>query len=84
VIEAMLTGLPVVASNIAGPREQVVDGETGFLVPVRQVEPLAAVLRQLTQDPALRARMGAAGRERALDRFSEPKILARTVALLGL
>ena len=84
VIEAMLTGLPVVASNIAGPREQVVDGETGFLVPVRQVEPLAAALRQLTQDSALRARMGAAGRERALDRFSEPKILARTVALLGL
>jgi glycosyltransferase involved in cell wall biosynthesis len=84
VIEAMLTGLPVVASDIAGPREQVVDGETGFLVTVRKAEPLGAALRQLVQDPDLRRRMGDAGRSRALDRFSEPKILARTVSLLGL
>ena len=84
VIEAMLTGLPVVASDIAGPREQVVDGETGFLVPVRQAEPLGDALRHLTEDADLRRRMGEAGRARALDRFSEPKILARTVALLGL
>jgi glycosyltransferase involved in cell wall biosynthesis len=84
VIEAMLTGLPVVASDIAGPREQVVDGETGFLVTVRKAEPLGAALRQLVQDPDLRRRMGDAGRARALDRFSEPKIMARTVSLLGL
>ena len=47
IIEAMLTGLPVVATNIRGPREQVVDGETGLLVPPRQAAPLAAGLTRL-------------------------------------
>ncbi len=84
VIEAMLTGLPVVASNIAGPREQVINNETGLLVPVRQAEPLGAALRRLADDPGLRARMGEAGRARALEHFNEPKILARTMDLLGL
>lgn len=83
VIEAMLAGLPVVGSDIPGPREQVVPGETGLLVPPRAAAPLAEALEQLAADPALRARMGAAGRARALDRFDEAKILARTVALLG-
>jgi glycosyltransferase involved in cell wall biosynthesis len=84
VIEAMLTGLPVVASDIAGPREQVINNETGLLVPVRQAEPLGVALRRLADDPGLRARMGEAGRARALEHFNEPKILARTMDLLGL
>jgi len=82
IIEAMLTGLPVVATDIRGPREQVVEGETGLLVPPTTVAPLAAALSRLAADPALRARMGEAGRARALDRFDEAKIVARTVALL--
>ncbi len=82
VIEAMLTGLPVVATAIRGPREQVVPEVTGLLVPARSVAPLAAALRRLTGDPALRATMGAAGRTRALDLYGEAKVLARTVALL--
>ncbi len=61
VIEAMLTGLPVIASDIPGPREQVVPGETGLLVPPGQAAPLADASRRLAADPALRARMGAAG-----------------------
>ena len=47
VIEAMLTGLPVIASDIPGPREQVVDGETGLLVPARQADPLGQAMRRL-------------------------------------
>jgi glycosyltransferase involved in cell wall biosynthesis len=82
IIEAMMTGLPVVATDIRGPREQVVDGETGFLVPPMTVEPLAGALSKLADDPALRQRLGAAGRARALDRFDEARIVARTVALL--
>lgn len=82
VIEAMLTGLPVVATDIRGPREQVVDGATGLLVPPAEAEPLAGALTRLAKDPALRATMGAAGRARALDRFDEAKVLARTIALL--
>ncbi len=84
VIEAMLSGLPVVASDISGPREQVVHGETGLLVAVRDADALAAGLRRLAGDAALRRRMGQAGRQRALDRFDEARVTARTLDLLGL
>lgn len=84
VIEAMLTGLPVVATDIRGPREQVAEGETGFLVPPRAVAPLAAALGRLADDPALRARLGEAGRARALARFDEARVIGRTLDLLGL
>ena len=84
VIEAMLTGLPVVATAIRGPREQVVDGETGLLVPPATTAPLAAALRRLVADPALRARMGAASRARAVALYDEATVLARTLDLLGL
>jgi hypothetical protein len=52
VVEAMLTGLPVVATDVRGPREQVADGETGFLVPPFETAPLAEALRRhgLTAD----------------------------------
>ncbi len=60
VIEAMLTGLPVVATDIRGPREQVVDGETGFLVPPREIGPLARARARLARDSSLRARLGEA------------------------
>ena len=88
IIEAMLTGLPVVATAIRGPREQVVDGVTGYLVPFdgatpdAMVAPLAAALSRLAEAPARRAALGEAGRARALERFDEAKVLARTVALL--
>jgi glycosyltransferase involved in cell wall biosynthesis len=84
VIEAMLTGLPVVATDIRGPREQVVDGETGLLVPPAAPAPLATALARLVHDTALRARMGAAGRARAIARYDEAAVVARTLDLLGL
>jgi glycosyltransferase involved in cell wall biosynthesis len=84
VIEAMLTSLPVVATAVRGPREQVVPEQTGLLVPPMAVAPLAAALRRLAEDAALRARMGEAGRRRALDLYDEAKVVARTLDLLGL
>jgi glycosyltransferase involved in cell wall biosynthesis len=84
VIEAMLTGLPVVSTDIRGPREQVVDGETGLLVPPMQSAPLAAALSRLAADPALRTRMGEAGRARARVLYDEGRVAARTLDLLGL
>jgi glycosyltransferase involved in cell wall biosynthesis len=84
VIEAMLAGLPVVASDIRGPREQVVPGVTGLLVPPRQVGPLRAALERLAKDARLRAAMGQAGRERALALYDESKVVGRTLDLLGL
>ncbi len=83
IIEAMLTGLPVVATAIRGPREQVIDGETGLLVPPATVAPLAAALQRLAVDAPLRVRMGEAGRARALAHFDEAAVLARTLDLLG-
>jgi glycosyltransferase involved in cell wall biosynthesis len=84
VIEAMLTGLPVIAANVRGPAEQVVPEVTGLLVPPGDAPALAAALQRLAADPALRARMGAAGRLRAVERYDEAKVLARTLDLLGL
>jgi glycosyltransferase involved in cell wall biosynthesis len=84
IIEAMLTGLPVVASDISGPREQVAHEVTGLLVPPAQVAPLAAALARLVGDPALRQTMGEAGRARALARYTEAAVVGRTLDLLGL
>jgi glycosyltransferase involved in cell wall biosynthesis len=83
VIEAMLTGLPVVATDIRGPREQVLPEVTGLLVPPATVAPLAEALRGLAGDPTARAAMGAAGRERAVELYDEATVLARTLRLLG-
>jgi glycosyltransferase involved in cell wall biosynthesis len=82
IIEAMLAGLPVVSTDIRGPREQVLHGVTGFLVPPHSVEPLAEALRTLTTNAALRARMGAAGRAKALAEFDEAVVLRRTLDVL--
>jgi glycosyltransferase involved in cell wall biosynthesis len=79
VLEAMSSGKPVVATDIPGCREAVVDGETGFLVPPRTPEALAAALERLIADPALRARMGAAGRRRVEENFSDAIICAATL-----
>ncbi len=84
VIEAMLTGLPVVATNVRGSREQVVEGETGFLVPAYESAPLAAALNRLTGDSALRARMGQAGLARAREKYVEDVVISRTLDLLKL
>lgn len=84
IIEAMLTGLPVVATDVRGPREQVVPEATGVLVPPAEEAPLAAALARLAGDPALRLRMGEAGRARALDLFDESRVVGRTLDLLGL
>ena len=84
VIEAMLTALPVVVTDIRGPREQVVPGETGLLVPVRDAARLGSALRRLAEDAGLRARLGAAGLARARAHYDEARVVARTLDLMGL
>ena len=84
VIEAMLTGLPVVATDVSGPREQVVTEETGLLVPLHDVAALARALNRLAGDPSLRGRMGRSGRDRALALYTEEAVVTRTLACLGL
>ena len=84
VIEAMLSGLPVVASDIRGPREQVVEGETGLLVPMGDAGALRDAIARLAADPDLRHRMGEAGRDRAVELFDETKTVAHALDALGL
>ncbi|MGH7121950.1 MAG: glycosyltransferase family 4 protein [Acetobacteraceae bacterium] len=83
-IEAMLAGLPVVASDIPGSRELVRAGTSGLLVPRGDSAALAVALAELASDRARRAAMGKAGRERALACYDEATVLARTLDRLGL
>lgn len=69
-VEAMLHGLPVVATASGGPLELVRDGVTGILVPPRDVAALADALVAVCGDAALRARLGAAALERARARYT--------------
>jgi glycosyltransferase involved in cell wall biosynthesis len=80
----MLSALPVVATDIRGAREEVIEGETGLLVPVAQPVALAAALGRLATDPALRTRLGDAGLRRALDLYVEEKVIERQIISLGL
>ena len=75
IIEAMMMGLPVVATDIRGSREEVVHGETGLVVPVRSPEALAAALGRLADDPVLARAMGSAGRARALALYDESRVV---------
>ena len=69
VIEAMAAGLPVVATDVGGLREVVVEGETGYLVPPGDAEALAGRIRLLARDHDLRERLGRQGRAVAIERF---------------
>jgi glycosyltransferase involved in cell wall biosynthesis len=80
-LEAMERARPVVAAEIGGLGELVEDGVTGFLVPPGEAEPLAAAITSLASDPALAARMGEAGRRRALARFLQERCTDRTELL---
>jgi glycogen synthase len=94
-LEAMACETAVVASAVGGIKEVVVDGETGFLVPVEQMkespfEPtnpdqfardLAAKINQLMSDPQMQGRFGEAGRKRAEEKFSWQSIAQQTAAL---
>ncbi|MBM3484375.1 MAG: glycosyltransferase family 4 protein [Alphaproteobacteria bacterium] len=84
IIEAMMTGIPVVATDIRGSREEVVHEETGLLVPVRDARALHAALGRLIEAPELRQRFGVAGRARALRLFDERLVIARQLRTLGL
>jgi glycosyltransferase involved in cell wall biosynthesis len=79
-LEAMAHARPVVASNVGGLRDLVVDGETGILVPPRDPPALRAALERLLADRELRHRLGAAGRERARSHFSWDAVTDATLS----
>jgi L-malate glycosyltransferase len=75
VLEAMAQSLPVVTTRVGGVPEVVDDERTGLLVPSDDSAALAAAIGRLARDAARRARLGAAGRARALTRFSFPHMV---------
>lgn len=78
ILESMAAALPMVATDVGGNREAIVEGETGFLVPPRDPEALANRILRLLDDQALARRMGHAGRERIETTFSLPRMVTET------
>ena len=81
VLEAMASGLPVVATDVGDVSRAVVDGETGFVVPVHDPSALADALQKLLIDPALRRRMGNGGKQQVASHFSQD-VTAAALSLL--
>jgi glycosyltransferase involved in cell wall biosynthesis len=76
-MEAMSAGIPVVATDIPGNRDLVVDGETGWLVPVGDAAGFAGRTNQLLDDPQQAAQVGAAAKDRMLNEFSVELMIQR-------
>jgi sugar transferase (PEP-CTERM/EpsH1 system associated) len=81
ILEAMATGLPVIATRVGGNSELVREGLTGCLIEPRRPEALAAALTAYFDDPPRARALGAAGRARAGEDFGLDRMLAGYVAL---
>ena len=77
VLEAMAMARPVVTTRVRGCREVTVDGQTGILVPPRDVGALADAVIRLLSDKELAHRMGLAGRKRVEERFDRDKVVKK-------
>jgi glycosyltransferase involved in cell wall biosynthesis len=78
-MEAAAMGLPIVATDIRGCRQVVEPGDTGLLVPARDSTALAAAIATLAVDPERRERMGAAGRQKAMQEFDQQRCIDLTL-----
>jgi len=82
VLEAMAAGRPVITTALpSAVREVNLKGVTGLEVPLRDVDALAEALELLSGDPRLRERMGAAGRQRVKEQFTQSRMAERHIAL---
>ncbi len=82
-LEAMAMARPAVATRVRGCREVVVDGETGILVPPRDVSALADAIVRLLLDNELARRMGLAGRKRVEERFDRDEVIRKQLDALA-
>ena len=80
-LEAAACGRPLVATDVPGCREIVIDGGNGLLVPPRDAPALAEAIGRLIKEPGLRADMGRRGRELVEAQFSEERVVAQTLAV---
>ena len=74
-LEALASGAPVVASRVGGLPEVVDDGETGFLLPVGDVEGMSEAAARILMDEDAHRAMAVRGRERAVERFSARRVV---------
>lgn len=81
-LEAMATSRPVIATDVPGCRDAVVTGDTGFTVPARDAEALAAAMLRLVAEPGACEAMGKAGRRRVEALFSAEAVTAEVIAIL--
>jgi hypothetical protein len=81
-IEAGLTGIPVVATAVPGARSVIEDGVTGFIVPVDDIQTMVTATSRLLQDPVLRSSVGRAARARCEDDFSLAVVGRRWMTIL--
>ncbi len=81
ICEAMACGVPVIATNIRGCREQVIDGHTGYLFPPGDVQALVGCLDELVNRQGNRLSMGKAGRKVAEEHFSETTVVERQLGV---
>ncbi|HBS25785.1 MAG TPA: glycosyl transferase family 1 [Gammaproteobacteria bacterium] len=81
IIEAMRAGLPVIASDVGGISEVVIDGDTGLVVPSGSVSAMQKAILKLVSDPDLLLAMGKAGRARFEQHFSLDNMIQPTMAL---
>jgi glycosyltransferase involved in cell wall biosynthesis len=82
-LEAMAMKVPVIATNLGGPPEVVQEGITGFLVPPSDPAALADKIELLMKDPKLMERLGQAGPQRVMERFSMAEMIRRIESLYG-
>ena len=82
IIEAMMMEKPVVATNIRGSREEVINEKTGLLVPTKNPKKLAEAFEKIIKNPNLGKSMGLAGRKRALKHYDESKVIDLQLRLI--
>lgn len=80
-LEAMELGLPIVASQVGGIGDVIVDKENGLLVPPKQLEPLAKAILRLLNDPHFARQIGSNGRQRVRQAFSIERMLTLTTEI---
>lgn len=77
VMEALSCGTPAIVTDVGGCPEVVKDGETGFVVPVGDVEALINKIEYLVENEDLRERMGKLGREDMIERYEQEKVISK-------
>lgn len=83
VLEAMAMGRPIITTDAPGCRETVVDGENGFLVPVKSVDALAVAMLKFIEQPELIVQMGERSRSIAEDRYDVRKVNEQMLREMG-